>query len=80
MVAGTAVAYLYQYMVHIQHEELTGKHLLAGIPAIIYLACKTREEVPPIRDIFNIVYVLRVGDSDPRKLLQVKVLLLIFQT
>lgn len=71
MVAGTAVGYLHKLAQYLQKEELSGKYLSSGIPAIIYLACKTKEQLKPIRDIFNVVYVLRVGESDPEKLFQV---------
>lgn len=72
MVTGTALAYLHRLLKHYRVEELSGKYLKSGIPALIYLACKTREELIPIRDIFNVVYVLRVGDDDPERLFNVR--------
>lgn len=72
MVAGTALAYLHRLLKHYGVEELSGKYLKSGIPALIYLACKTREELIPIRDIFNVVYILRVGDDDPERLYNVR--------
>lgn len=73
MVAGTALAYLHRLVQHYRVQELSGKYLKSGIPALIYLACKTREELVPIRDIFSVVYVLRVGDDEPERLHNVSI-------
>lgn len=60
---GTAVCYLRKYKDY-HRSSLSPEKAPYCLPAIVYLACKTNEELRTIRDIFNACFVVRHRDYD----------------